>query len=117
MKFGIQLFGVLKDRRSDTMDALRSLAGLGFKRAEPCLSFSPIPGWEHVIWPAEWFESHAAEIRALDQPGRRKGGGVSKGPAPAPSVTAAQQESRDRALEENQRELKKLLASVGGASE
>ena len=28
MKFGIQLFGVLKDRRSDTMDALRSLAGL-----------------------------------------------------------------------------------------
>ena len=58
-----------------------------------------------------------AEIRALDQPGRRKGGVVSKGPAPAPSVTAAQQESRDRALEENQRELKKLLASVGGASE
>lgn len=65
MKFGIQLFGVLKDRRSDTMDALRSLAGLGFKRAEPCLSFSPIPGWEHVIWPVEWFESHAADIRAL----------------------------------------------------
>ena len=28
MKFGIQLFGILKDRRSDTMDALRSLAGL-----------------------------------------------------------------------------------------
>lgn len=24
MKFGIQLFGVLKNRRSDTMDALRS---------------------------------------------------------------------------------------------
>ena len=53
------------------------------------------------------------EIRALDQPGRRKSGKPSKGPAPAQPVTAAEQESQNRALEENQRELKKLLASVG----
>ena len=65
MKFGIQLFGVLKDEREDPINALRSLANLGFRRAEPCLSFSPIQGWEHVIWPADWFERHAAEIKAL----------------------------------------------------
>ena len=55
-----------------------------------------------------------AEIRAKDQPGSRPSGRrVSSGPAPAQPLTAAQQENQDRALEENQRELKRLLASVG----
>ena len=65
MKFGVQLFGVLNHERTDPMDHLRSLAQIGFRRIEPCISFSPIPGWESVIWPADWYEQHADEIRAL----------------------------------------------------
>lgn len=57
------------------------------------------------------------EIRTLDQPSRRRSGKPSKGPAPAQPVTAAEQEARNRALEENQRELKKLLASVGAGQD
>lgn len=60
----------------------------------------------------------SAEIRAKDQPGTRPGNRkVSSGPAPAPTLTAAQQEAEDRALEENQRELKQLLASMGLSGE
>lgn len=67
-----------------------------------------------------WHQSglHAPqEIRAKDQPTRRSAGRVSSGPVPAQPLSATEQESRNRALEENQRELKKLLASVGGVSD
>jgi hypothetical protein len=56
------------------------------------------------------------EVREKDLPNRPKGK-RSTGPVPAQPLTPAQQESQDRALEENQRELKKLLASVGLAED
>jgi len=65
MKFGINLYGVLKDRR-DTMTALRELQGLGFKMIEPCVAPGIIKGWEHVFWPADWLKAHLEEIRELD---------------------------------------------------
>lgn len=65
MKFGIQLFGILSNRQSDIMRTLRGIARLGYRRIEPCLSLEPVPGMEHTIWPLEWFEAHAWEIRAL----------------------------------------------------
>lgn len=65
MKFGIQLFGILNNRRSDIMETLRGISGLGCRQIEPCLSLEPVPGMEHTIWPLEWFEAHAWEIRAL----------------------------------------------------
>lgn len=65
MKFGVQLFGILKNRRDNTMETLRALRQLGFSRIEPCLSLEPIPGMEHVIWPIPWFEAHWEEICGL----------------------------------------------------
>lgn len=56
------------------------------------------------------------EIRAKDQPTQRSGK-LSSGPVPAQPLSSQEQESRNRALEENQRELKKLLASVGMSEE
>lgn len=53
------------------------------------------------------------EVQAKDAP-RRPSRNASSGPAPAQTLTAAQQEAQARAVEENQRELKRLLASVGG---
>lgn len=65
MKFGIQLFGVLNNRQSDTMGTLREISSLGFRQIEVCLSLEPIPSMEHTIWPLEWFQAHAWEIREL----------------------------------------------------
>lgn len=65
MTFGIQLYGVLNSRPSDIMETLRELRALGFLQIEPCLSLEPIPGLEHVIWPAAWYRAHAGEIREL----------------------------------------------------
>lgn len=64
MKFGINLYGVLKDRK-DTMDALRELRGLGYQRIEPCIAPAAFQGWEHVFWPADWLAAHLEEIRDL----------------------------------------------------
>ena len=64
MRFGINLYGALKDRK-DTMAALAELAALGYRRVEPCVSPEAIGGYEHVIWPAAWLEAHVADIRAL----------------------------------------------------
>ena len=66
MKFGIQMYGILNNRHSDVMEILRELSDMGFRRIEPCISPEPIPGMEHVIWPVEWFQAHAWEIRSLD---------------------------------------------------
>lgn len=65
MKFGIQLFGILNARRGDPVETLRALRDLGYRRVEPCISLGVIPGLEQVIWPIDWFEAHAFEIRQL----------------------------------------------------
>lgn len=65
MKFGIQLFGVLRATRSDPMDVLRQLRDAGFSRIEPCLSPDPVPGMERAVWPDGWFRAHADQIRAM----------------------------------------------------
>ena len=64
MKIGINLYGVLKDRK-DTMAALAQLRALGYAAVEPCVAPEAIPGWEHVFWPETWFRAHLAEIRAM----------------------------------------------------
>ena len=65
MKVGIQLFGMLRERREDTMGALKLLREMGYARVEPCVSLEPIRDLEHVVWPVEWLQAHFAEIRAL----------------------------------------------------
>ena len=62
MKFGINLYGVLRDRQ-DTMRALRELKELGFGAVEPCVAPEAFPGLTHVFWPEEWLREHLAEIR------------------------------------------------------
>ena len=64
MKFGINLYGVLKDRK-DTLEALRQLRAMGYRRVEPCVAPEAIQGWAHVFWPVAWLEAHLEEIRAL----------------------------------------------------
>ncbi|MCD7820963.1 MAG: DnaD domain protein, partial [Clostridiales bacterium] len=51
------------------------------------------------------------EVRLAEAPRRsaRKGGGKSVGPAPAKPLTAQQQQAQAQALEENQRQLNRLL--------
>ena len=63
MKYGINTYGVLKDRR-DTLTALSELRALGFTQLEPCLSPETIQGWEHVFWSPEWLLTHLSELRA-----------------------------------------------------
>lgn len=65
MKFGIQLFGILNQQKTDALEALRQLRDLGYKRIEPCIALEAIPGFESVIWPEAWFRGHLHEIRAL----------------------------------------------------
>ena len=65
MKFGIQLYGILNNRRSDIMETLRELRNMGFRQIEPCISLESIPGMEHTVWPVEWFQAHAWEIHNL----------------------------------------------------
>ncbi|MBR1820245.1 MAG: TIM barrel protein [Clostridia bacterium] len=65
MKTGVQLWGVLKDRRDGTMEALRALKRLGFNGIEPCIALGSVPGLEHVIWPRTWFSAHAGEIAEI----------------------------------------------------
>lgn len=65
MKFGVQLFGVMKNGQGDPMETLRRLRAMGYRRVEPCVSLEPIPGLERAIWPTAWFEEHAGEIADL----------------------------------------------------
>ena len=65
MKFGIQLFGILNEKKGDPLETLRALRDLGFQRVEPCIALGAIPGLEQVIWPIDWFEAHAFEIKKL----------------------------------------------------
>ena len=64
MKIGINLYGILHNRR-DTLTALKELRELGFSSVEPCVAPGVIPGMEHVFWPADWLKAHAEEIRSL----------------------------------------------------
>lgn len=53
------------------------------------------------------------EIRLHDAPKRpAKGGNAAHAPAPAVPITAAQQAAQDKALEENQRQLRELLKNM-----
>lgn len=53
------------------------------------------------------------EIQLHDRPKRpTKSGNTSQAPAPAVPITAAQQAAQDKALEENQRQLKELLKNM-----
>ena len=64
MKYGINLYGILRNRR-DTLTALKELRELGFSSVEPCVAPAVFEGMEHVFWPADWLKAHVAEIRAL----------------------------------------------------
>ena len=64
MKFGVQLYGMLKDG-AQPLEMLKKLRSIGFQRIEPCISLSPIPGFEHVVWTSDWVIAHKDEIRAL----------------------------------------------------
>ena len=64
MKYGINLYGVLRNRK-DTLAALKELRKLGFSSVEPCVAPAVIEGMEHVFWPVDWLTAHAEEIRAM----------------------------------------------------
>ena len=52
MKTGVQLFGVLVNRRdADVPRTLEALRDMGFGQIEPCVALEDIPGMEHCIWP------------------------------------------------------------------
>ncbi len=48
MKIGINLYGILQNRR-DTLTALKELRELGFSSVEPCVAPGVIPGMEHFF--------------------------------------------------------------------
>lgn len=64
MKYGINLYGVLKDRK-DTFAALQELRENGFSFIEPCIAPDVIPSMEHVFWPVKWLEENLGAIRDL----------------------------------------------------
>ena len=64
MKFIINLYGILKDHR-DTFSMLRMVKNLGFRGIEPCISPKPIPGYEHVFWPASWLKNNLSAIHEM----------------------------------------------------
>ena len=47
MIIGINLYGVLKDRK-DAMAALRELRELGYSAVEPCVAPGVLEGWERA---------------------------------------------------------------------
>lgn len=65
MKFGVQLFGVLADRPGQTLEVLEAMAKAGITCLEPCVSVEPIPGMEHVIWPASWLEENIGRLSEM----------------------------------------------------
>lgn len=52
------------------------------------------------------------EVRASDAPRRSGSSAASRGPAPAKPLSPTQQDSQNRALEENQRQLERLLSEI-----
>ena len=64
MKFGINLYGALKDRR-DALEALGELKALGYAAVEPCVAPAAFEGYEHVLWPEAWLRAHLQEIRDM----------------------------------------------------
>ena len=64
MKFGINLYGVLKNRR-DVPAALQELRDMGFRSVEPCVAPAAFEGMEHVFWPADRLKDRLEEIRAM----------------------------------------------------
>ena len=64
MKFGINLYGALKDRR-DVLPALQELRDMGYRSIEPCVAPVTIEDLDHVFWPAAWLEAHLGEIRDM----------------------------------------------------
>ena len=64
MKFGINLYGVLKGRK-DTFAALEEVKAMGYTSVEPCVAPGVIDGWDHVIWPASFLIEKVAKIREM----------------------------------------------------
>ena len=65
MKFGVQLYGILADVPQGTLELLCQLRDIGVSSVEPCLSLDPIPGLEHVIWPAAWLRENLPALRGM----------------------------------------------------
>ena len=64
MKFGINLYGVLKDRK-DVLPALKELRALGYSSIEPCVAPGVIEGQAHVFWPMTWLKENLSEIHEM----------------------------------------------------
>ena len=64
MRIGINLYGVLKDRR-DVFKALEELRALGFAAVEPCVTPRAMDGSGHVFWPAAFLREHISWIRGM----------------------------------------------------
>lgn len=64
MRFGINLYGVLKDRE-DVLPALEDLRAMGYSAIEPCVAPDVIEGWAHVFWPSAWLEANLPALRRM----------------------------------------------------
>ena len=64
MKFGINLYGVLKDRK-DVLPALEELRALGYRSIEPCVAPDVTEGQGHVFWPVTWLKENLSEIHKM----------------------------------------------------
>ena len=64
MKFGINLYGVLKDRK-DALPALKELQALGYSSIEPCVAPGVIEGQAHVFWPVTWLKENLSGIHEM----------------------------------------------------
>ena len=64
MKFGINLYGILKDRK-DVLPALKELRALGYSSIEPCVAPGVIEGQAHVFWPMTWLKENLSEIHEM----------------------------------------------------
>lgn len=65
MKIGVQLYGVLADKKEDIFETLGELKKIGYSYIEPCVALEQVPGMEHVIWPAQWLLENLSKIDSL----------------------------------------------------
>ena len=60
-EFGIQLFGCMKEYWRDPEGLLQRLAGMGYRQAEPCVSFGekPLP----FAWQSDGLSLHTGRLK------------------------------------------------------
>lgn len=63
MKFGVQLFGILKGNQAAPEEIFRLIRKAGAAQVEPCIATKPIEGFENVIWTMERFEELAPKMK------------------------------------------------------